>query len=241
LQHLTPVPYGRSLNEISEGVMEEVEATATAKCDAQGRSVMERFADDRAAMRPLPPEAFDPRLPVLVSVSSKSTAQVEGARYSLPKGWARSQATAYVGVEDIRFVWRDEVYECPKAPRGSSRIRYRHYLGELAKKPQAVRQVAPELLGELGPPYDELWRLLVATYDELEAARVLARILGAVDAQGEQEVGQALTAFLGGPQAARQPCAPPARPPAVAVPEGLRGHEIEAARASDYDWLLVAQ
>jgi hypothetical protein len=144
-------------------------------------------------------------------------------------------------VEDIRFVWRDEVYECPKAPRGSSRIRYRHYLGELAKKPQAVRQVAPELLGELGPPYDELWRLLVATYDELEAARVLARILGAVDAQGEQEVGQALRAFLGGPQAAREAYARPAAPPAVAVPEALRGHEVEAARASDYDWLLVAQ
>jgi len=36
-------------------------------------------------------------------------------------------------------------------------VRYRHYLPELAKKPQAVHQVAPELVAEL---FSRLWDLL---------------------------------------------------------------------------------
>jgi hypothetical protein len=36
-------------------------------------------------------------------------------------------------------------------------VRYRHYLQELAKKPQAVRQVAPELVAEPGGSISERW------------------------------------------------------------------------------------
>ena len=63
--------------------------------------------------------------------------------------------------------------------------RHRHYLPELAHKPQAVRQVAPELLAELGEPWSSLWQLLDTTHGRLEAARILAKLLGALEEHGE--------------------------------------------------------
>jgi hypothetical protein len=67
-----------------------------------------------------------------------------------------------------------------KERKGAKKIRYRHYLSELAKKPQAVRQAVPELVGELGEPYGKLWEMLDERYGSKEASRVLSRILGAV-------------------------------------------------------------
>ena len=48
----------------------------------------------------------------------------------------------------------------PPQPFGGRRVDYRHYLGELARKPQAVRQVAPELVAALGEPFGRLWARL---------------------------------------------------------------------------------
>ena len=43
---------------------------------------------------------------------------------------------------------------------------------EVSRKPQAVRQVASELLDELGEPFDELWALLMDTHGGWEAGRI---------------------------------------------------------------------
>ena len=61
-----------------------------------------------------------------------------GAQYSVPSSWADLDATAYVGVETIRVVCGGEQVEFPRERRGRRTVRYRHYLTELAKKPQAI-------------------------------------------------------------------------------------------------------
>jgi hypothetical protein len=203
----------------------------------------QRFVEEQRHLRELPEHPFEARKVELVSVSRRSTVSVEGASYSVPSHWASLRATAYVGVEDVRFVCRGQAVLYPKERKGEKKIRYRHYLSELAKKPQALRQVAPELVRELGAPYDRLWAMLTERYGEKEAARVLSRILGATVDHGEQLVARALEAALsrgrfdllalaehledrrGGSRS-------------VAVPEALSGYRVESANASDYDWLL---
>jgi hypothetical protein len=161
----------------------------------------------------------------------------------VPSSWADLEATAYVGVETIRVVCGGEQVELPRECRGRRAVRYRHYLPELAKKPQAVRQVAPELVAELGEPYGRLWELLVACHGDREAARVLARIVGAIVEHGGAEVTEALSRAL-----SRQRCdllalpvvsAPAVSSPCcIAVPPSLAAYAVESARAADYDWLL---
>jgi hypothetical protein len=129
----------------------------------------------------------------------------------------------------------------PRERPGGKRIQYRHYLPELARKPQAVRQVAPELVAELGEPFGQLCSLLEARYGSGEAARVLARIIGAVVDHGEAAVAQALRATF---QAGRQDLLALPRwvseePREVPVPQALKGYAVEAARAADYDALLL--
>ena len=162
--------------------------------------------------------------------------RVEGADYSLPSGWASLQAMAFVGVADIRFECRGQTLVVEKVPRGGRRIEYRHYLKELARKPQAVRQVAPKLLEELGIPYQQLWDMIAQRYGGLEAARVVAKLLGAVGERGEEEVKRTLAELMRSGRLAHPSAQSATR--LSAIPASLAGYHIESGRAADYDRLL---
>ena len=239
LQHLTPIPSGSSLEEIAGELLEKVDAAATASVDKQGRTVVERFEDEREHLRPLPERPFQPRQVEPVAVSRQAMVQIDGARYSVPSHWHSLQAMAYIGVADIRLECAGEHITVTREPRGGRSVSYRHYLGELANKPQAVRQVAPELLAELGDPYVKLWALLSGRYGDLDAARVVAKLAGAIVEHGEQLVTDTLQAILAG-----QPTTPPLHsvtPAAVAVPSALQCYTIEATPAAHYDALLEVE
>jgi hypothetical protein len=87
-----------------------------------------------------------------------------------------------------------------------------------------------------------LWELLRAVHGELEAARVLARLLGAVCEHGEERVRLALEAAVA--QCRLDTPEPTTSKPArenIAVPDALAAYVVEAARASDYDHLLLGE
>ena len=239
LQHLTPIPRGGTLGEISAWLLGEVDRHAPER-------VWERFAEERPLLRPEPGIAFDPRRVQAVSVSRSALVRVEGAWYSAPSRWAGLRATAYVGVDELTLCCRGEQVVHPRQRFGGRLVRYRHYLSELARKPQAVRQVAPELVAELGEPFGRLWTLLEPALGGHEAARTLARLLRTVHEHGEERVREVLERVLDEApgrfdELAVQRLLAEARPPAaVAVPPALRGYEVERASAADYDHLLGA-
>ena len=143
LQVLTPIPRGDSLHELSEQMQGEVDRLAPER-------VWERFASEEPALRPLPEVAFEARRLQPVSVSRSALVRVEGAWYSVPERWAGLSVMAWVGVEEVTLSLGTERVSHPRQRFGGRRVSYRHYLGELSRKPQALRQVAPELLAELG-------------------------------------------------------------------------------------------
>lgn len=243
LQHLTPIPCGESLSAISEAVQEKVDQSFAAKVDASGVPSSERFAEEARHCLALPSVALPARRVVLVSVSRRSLVRIEGVQYSVPSRWAGLEATAYVGVETIRMLCQGEEVELSKQRRGTRAIRYRHYLPELAKKPQAVRQVAPELVAELGEPYGQLWEALVGRHGAKEAARVLSRIVGAIVDRGEAEVAAALSRAMAQKRLdlLELPAPPPPTLQCIEVPPALSSFAVETARASDFDWLLQQQ
>jgi len=223
-------------------VLDSLTAHAQLKRHPAGDTVAALFAKECTALRELPAAPFQARLMRQLSVSSSATVVVEGATYSVPSRWARLEATAYIGVTDIRLVCGGETEVHARAGAGTKSVRYRHYVPELSRKPQAVRQVAPELVAELGEPDGRLWQLLEGALGGREAARVLARLLAVIDREGEEVVSAALDRAL-----RQSPLFQPHVPAvdvaqakrAVAVPEGLRFYDVEAGRAADYDWLLL--
>jgi transposase len=242
LQHLVPIPRGSSLREISEALLADLHRRYATQRQADGGSVLDRFAQEKPLFRALPSVPFEAREVRMVTVSSKATVQMDGALYSVPSNWARLEATAYVGVDDIRRCCRGQHVLYPKQKSGSRRVEYRHYLPELAKKPQAVRQVARKLIPELGEPYGQLWEMLVQTYGEREAARVLARIIGAMVEHGEAAVSEALKKSLTYGRwdllALSERMHPASSEWSVPVPESLRRYEVESTTACDHDWML---
>jgi len=203
---------------------------------------LDRLKEERPHLLPLPEMPFEPRKVIPVSIGSRAVVKVEGAWYSVPSDWKRLPGTAYVGVDTVRIVCRGETEVYERQRFGGKEIRYRHYLTELAKKPQAVRQVAPELIEELGEPYGPLWKLLVSVHGGREAGRVLARILGAVVEHGEEPVARALESSLKTERVdllALSKLAQNTEPPLVPVPAGLAGYTVEAASVETYDAILA--
>jgi transposase len=234
LAHLTPIPQGETLSEISEVLLREVEMAFAGE---------QRLVEERKHLGELPQRPFEARRVELVSVSRRSMVRIEGATYSVPSHWASLRATAYVGAQDVRIHCCGQAETYPKGRKGTQKIRYRHYLSELARKPQAVRQVAPELVRELGEPYGRLWEMLTDRYGAKEASRVLSRILGALADHGEGPVAEALDAALSRGRYDLLTLAEHLddrreRIGSVAVPEALSGYAVESANAEDYDRLL---
>jgi transposase len=243
LQHLTPIPAGDTLQAIAEATLTEVRQASQTKVHAAGQTVWEQFQEERPRFRLLPAVAFDARRTQSLLVNNRAMVQIEGAKYSVPSTWVGRTITAAIGVEDIGLCWQGETHVYTKQPRGAQVITYRHYLPELARKPQALRQVAPALLPELGEPYQTLWTMLSKTHGEREAARVLAKLVAALVAHGEGDITTALTQVMQRERAdlhvVRERLEAVPLPTRIAVPARLAGYEVEAGKASDYDFLLA--
>jgi len=242
-QHLVPIPAGEDLNAISQRLMERLDAQAGQRRRDDGRTVAERFAEELAVMLPLPRHAFRSARVEWPMVSRRALVQVDGARYSVWSTWAGMQVTAHVGVDEIELVGpENQRVHHPLQPKGGKAIDYRHYLPQLARKPQAVRQVAHELLQGLGKPFGELWRDLVDENGPRHAARVFAKVLDAVVEQGLDAVVARLEAARaeGIPVLlALHPMASPRALEPSRLPASLRDIEVISGHARDYDALLM--
>jgi hypothetical protein len=246
-QELVPIPSGPDLRTISIALLARLDAHAAEKRDAEGRTIAERFADERARMLPLPGTPFRSAAFQHAEVSRRSLVSFGGAVYSVWTDWARLAVKAYVGVDEIEVVGSDgRVVVHPRQPCGGRSIDYRHYLPELARKPQAVRQVADELVANLGSPFDALWRHLVDERGPKQAARTFSHVLRAVVELGERTTAERVQRALdtGEPVLlALRPSEPIAAAVASdALPCRLRDVDVAAGSAADYDrWLAGAQ
>lgn len=239
-QHLVPIPKGDSLDVIGEQPTAGLHSRMERDCDAAGRTIVDRFPDDLERMIPLPRHAYRPAATRLVEVTRRSLVKLEGAFYSVPCAWAGLSVTAHLDVDRIEIVGPKDVrVQHRRVQFGQRSVDYRHYLPELAKKPQAVRQVADELIRDLGPPFDRLWRELVDRHGPREAARVFARVLDTLSTLGHVET----TARIERALATDEPVLIALRAPTPAsnlcmIPASLAAIEVESGRAADFDDLL---
>ena len=182
----------------------------------------------------------------VATITSRALAGIQGAYYSVPCRWAGLDLVTRIGATTVTLIGpAGERIVHPRQRFGQRSIDYRHYLPMLARKPQAVRQVLPDLLRDLGPPFPRVWDHLLAMHGPRDAARVLAKLLGQLETLGAAVVVPALTQALaaGTPLAVAVAVAvaPGARPPDLALdalPASLRTIAVGGGCAADYDvWL----
>lgn len=242
LQSLVPVPSGATLEAISTQVLADVEKRYWEKPDAQ-----ERWEAESAALHALPGLPFDSRKTMVsVPVSPQSLVIVAGATYSVPTSWARLDVTTHAGVWEVEMVGpRGESVVRRRIPKGERDVDYAaHYLEELCKKPQAVRQVADVLVAQLGAPFPTWWRQMIDEDGPRDAARKMARILRGIIDLGRDEcvlrvtharaTGEALATVLLVPVPSSTMSLPLLLVPAVFdIP-------VESSSAASFDVLLAS-
>jgi hypothetical protein len=244
-QHLVPIPTGSDLREISGALLARLDARMPDKRDgdADGRTIGELFSVEHSRMLPLAEQPFRARAPHFPGASRRSLIVVEGAYYSVPCAWAGLDVTAYVGPHDVEVVGPGGVVVIhPRMRFGQRSIDYRHYLRELAHKPQAVRQVAAELVRDLGAPFDAAWRRLCDVHGPREGARVFAKVLGHIVERGSAQVAVQLQQALQRDEPLLLALAAPLPSPALVaqekLPQSVQHIDIASGCAADYDrWL----
>ena len=242
LQHLVPLPTGSSLKEINQLLMTRLERQFASRSSPDGQPLTERWALEQEKMILLSEYPFRAVLTEFHTASRQSMIRVDSAWYSVPDHWHSLELTVEIGTETLTVIGPDGQIQHPRQRPGQKSIDYRSYLRELSHKPQAVRQVIPALLQDLGEPYSTVWRQLVDEHTPLAAARLFARILGYAEKEGVESIGKQIEEAL----KERQPillalAAKNARESVLAqesIPKRLREIEIESGCAADYDELL---
>jgi transposase len=237
-QALTPIPSAPTLEAINSALLARMDARLARGRDGAGETIGTRFAQEAAVFRALP-APFVAEATTVVSVSPRALVRLAGAWYSVPCRWAGRDLVARVGASTVTIVGPDGTRVPHPRQRGGQRsIDYRHNLPELAKKPQAVRQVLPELLRDLGDPFPAVWTHWHAAHPDREAARLLAKVLGQIEIHGLAHVATTLTAALAAGTSLLGALLPPVPRATVDVPPALRDLDIGRGCAADYDgWL----
>jgi Integrase core domain/Mu transposase, C-terminal domain len=244
-QALVPIPRAPTLAAINQALLARMDGRLAMGGDVAGDTIGTRFAADARSFRPLP-LPFVAEATTVATVSPRALVRLEGAVYSVPCRWAGLDLIARIGATTVTIVGRDSTPILhPRKRFGQRSIDYRHYLPELARKPQAVRQVLPELLRDLGAPFSVVWDHFHAAHAPRDAARLFAKVLAQLDTHGFAVVVPALQAALcrGTPLllALTPGSSTPARLEADVVPAALRDLEIPSGCAADYDgWLAEA-
>ncbi len=241
-QTLVPIPSGPTLAGINATLLAQMDARLLTTRDAAGQTLGARFAEEQRLFRGVT-TPFASETTMLATVTPRALVRLEGASYSVWTRWAGLDLVVRVGPSTVTIVGRDGTrVHHPRLRFGQRSIDYRHYLSELARKPQAVRQVLPNLLRDLGAPFPAIWDQRHAAHGPRDAARLFAKVLGQLDTHGAAVVVPALTVALatGTPlllaltPAPLRDCLAP-----DTVPAHLRDLDIPSGCAADYDdWLV---
>jgi transposase len=237
-QALVPIPSGLTLAAINAALLARLDARLETKRDVAGQTIGTRFVEEQRLFRPAP-MPFDAEATTFATVTPRAIVRLEGAVYSVPSRWTGLDVVVRTGATTVTIVGKDGTRISHQRKRfGQRSIDYRHYLPELARKPQAVRQVLPDLLRDLGAPFPAVWDHLHAAHGPREAARLFAKVLGELETRGAADVVPTLEAALatGTPLVVARPMAITAA--RVDVPAPLRDLEVASGCAADYDaWL----
>jgi transposase len=244
-QVLVPIPSAPTLAAINEALLARMDARLEMGRDIGGRTIGGRFAEETPHFRSLP-LPFVAEATTISTVSPRALVRCEGAVYSVPCRWAGLDLITRVGAMTVTIVGRDGTRIVhPRKRFGQRSIDYRHYVPELARKPQAVRQVLPELLRDLGRPFPAVWDHFQTAHTPREAARLFAKVLGQLDTHGADIVVPAVEAALRDGTPLLLALTPgPAGSPRLALdvlPAALREVDVPSGCAADYDgWLAEA-
>jgi len=182
-RHLVPLPRVATLAELNERLADADRRDLTRHVASRRATVGEDALVDRAALRSLPAEPFDPTRIVRVRVDTKARVCVRQSWYSVPARFAGRELVARLGgtvlevLDGARVIARHE----RTVVRGSQTLVLDHYLEILARKPGALpgalaTQQARER-GVLTQGHERFWKRARRRLGDAAGTRALIEVL----------------------------------------------------------------
>jgi len=147
----------------------------------QNKRVAKEFAEEVAALRPLPERRTVDYAEERVHVTTSSTIVVKSIVYSVPSRLIGSMIKVHIYDDRLEcYVGGDFVVKLPRLRKGKERrhfVDYHHVVGSLIRKPQAFRRYIYR--DDLFPTFAfrQTWESLDDKLDDREACREFVKIL----------------------------------------------------------------
>jgi hypothetical protein len=148
---LVPVPAFGSFTELNAHLRERCLADLDRRLRGKRQAKAELLADDRAAMLPLPENAFEPRRVEQRRASSLSLVRFDRNDYSVPTAFADHELTVTGGIEQVEISSGSELVATHPREGGTEHTAYdpRHSLALLERKPGAFDFARPQERSDL--------------------------------------------------------------------------------------------
>lgn len=139
-RHLTPQPVMASMAALASAMSDADERDDHRRINGRRETVGQSFANEAAALAPLPDDAFDPSSMVSARVDTKARICVRGSHYSVPARLAGRRVDVAIGGTTITARAGGRIVaEHPRAlRRGEQVLDLDHYLEVLIRKPGAL-------------------------------------------------------------------------------------------------------
>ena len=182
-RHLVPVPRVESLAELNV-LLEAADRADDARHIAGRLATVGQAAEaERAMLRALPAEPFDPTVALRAKADRKARIAVRGSRYSVPAAYAGRTVEVRLGggtvtaLAEGRVVARHE----RSARKGAEILVLDHYLEVLSRKPGAlpgaVALAQARADGGFTVAHDRFWRRARRKLGDREGTRALVEVL----------------------------------------------------------------
>jgi hypothetical protein len=165
---LVPVPEAESWEALNAELLRRCEADLGRRLRGKDRPKGELLAAERASLRPLPANGFEPRRVELARANSLSLVRFDDNDYSVPTAYAHHPITVVGGLDEVRLVCRDRLVARHRRHWGREHVTFDpvHYLALLERKPGAFDYARPLAVWHLPASFAVLRRRLEAAWGE---------------------------------------------------------------------------
>lgn len=165
---LVPVPEAESWEALNAELVRRCAADLARRVRGKDRPKGELLAAERASLRPLLANGFEPRRVELAQANSLSLVRFDGNDYSVPTAYAHQPITVVGGLDEVRLVCRDRLVARHRRHWGQEHITFDpvHYLALLERKPGAFDHARPLAEWHLPESFAALRRRLEAAWGD---------------------------------------------------------------------------
>ena len=181
--HLVPVPFAESLDDLNRQLLEACARDDTRRIAGHRQTIAEDWAIEREHLRPLPTEPFPTAEVGSSKVDTKGRVCLRTNRYSVPIGLTGLTVEHRLEATTVELVHGGKVVATHERLQGrhEQRLELDHYLELLWHKPGALSRSMPlrqaRERGGWPEVYDELWQRLRLRYGETEGTKHLLEVL----------------------------------------------------------------